>query len=51
MTYTGNCVVCGQRITMPGWEPYCCEVCFDSDDAWMQEMGDRMRKFGEVERE
>lgn len=29
----GNCVVCGRRITMSCWVPFCCEVCFDSEDA------------------
>jgi hypothetical protein len=28
-----RCVVCRQRITTAGWEPFCCEVCFDSADA------------------
>lgn len=33
MVDDGRCVVCRQRITDGGWAPFCCEVCFDSDDA------------------
>lgn len=33
MVDDGRCVVCRQWITDSGWAPFCCEVCFDSDDA------------------
>lgn len=37
----GKCVVCGERITMTGWTPFCCEVCFDSADADEQRLLER----------
>lgn len=27
-----KCVVCKKRINM-NWDPFCCQVCSDSDDA------------------
>lgn len=39
---TTHCAVCRQRITMRGWEPFCCEVCWDSADAEDHEMTVRM---------
>ncbi len=33
MRYREFCLVCKQRITDVGWDPVCCEVCWDSLDA------------------
>lgn len=35
---TTHCVVCRQRITDSGWLPYCCEVCADSDEAYLMRL-------------
>ena len=31
-----KCLVCKQRITTNGWEPFCREICWDNGDAEFQ---------------
>lgn len=42
---TVNCVVCGERITDAGWDPACCEVCWDSMDADEQRNLDKYERW------
>lgn len=41
--HRAKCVVCRKRINV-NWDPYCCQVCSDSDEASSRREFDRLKK-------